>query len=98
MTMEPPALTTSGASSPKEMAEVIYKNLRHNCMELEELIEYAEKMGGLDAKALKRLDKAVTVMKVGFKIMKKATKKKPATTSVVSMNAATCQHRKVYRP
>lgn len=59
---------------PKSLATVIYNNLRCDCVELEELIEHATAAGTLTEKELKRLDKAVTVMKVGFKIVKKVLK------------------------
>lgn len=45
-----------------------YVDLRRDCIAIEELIERG---GELTADDLKRLDKAVTVMKVGFKIVKK---------------------------
>ncbi len=51
----------------------ILNNLKLQCFELEEHLEDAV---GLTEKDLKRLDKAVTVMKVGFKIMKKVAKQK----------------------
>jgi hypothetical protein len=50
--------------------EQAYDALRFHCERLEELLE-ANAEGHGD-KALKRSDKAVTVMKVGFKILKKA--------------------------
>lgn len=49
----------------------IYTNLRFECAELETLIG-ANQFSEQD---LKRLDKAVTVMKVGFKILKKVARK-----------------------
>ncbi len=48
----------------------VYNELRGHCAALEELIE----AGDFTEKELKRLDKAVTVMKVGFKILKKVLK------------------------
>lgn len=58
-----------------ETIEQAYDALRFHCERLEELLE-ANAEGHGD-KALKRSDKAVTVMKVGFKILKKAIKKRP---------------------
>lgn len=49
-----------------------YQKLRDACAELEGAIEDAERTHALDRKTLDRLDKAVTVMKVGFKVAKKA--------------------------
>jgi hypothetical protein len=51
-----------------------YNDLRFTCHELEELIASVEGEEGWTEKDLKRLDKAVTVMKVGFKIFKKVLK------------------------
>lgn len=45
-----------------------YVDLRRDCIAIEELIE---RSSDLTADDLKRLDKAVTVMKVGFKMVKK---------------------------
>lgn len=53
-----------------------YETLRRTCNGLEHLLEHNAE--GLSDKALKRMDKAITVMKVGFKIMKKAIKKTEA--------------------
>lgn len=47
-----------------------YVALRQECIGLEQLIESGA-ADGLTADDLKRLDKAVTVMKVGFKMVKK---------------------------
>lgn len=55
-----------------QLALHTYNNLRFTCHELEELI--GEGWDDLTEKDRKRLDKAVTVMKVGFKIMKKVLK------------------------
>lgn len=44
-----------------------YVNLRRDCEALEEMIA----SGTLEDEEVKRLDKAVTVMKVGFKMVKK---------------------------
>ena len=52
-----------------------YDALRAACSSLEELIEQGEADGTLDVVALKRLDKAVTIMKAGFKIVKKVLAK-----------------------
>lgn len=51
-----------------------YAELRGHCNVLEHLLE--QNREGLDERTLKRIDKAVTVMKVGFKIMKKALREK----------------------
>ncbi len=53
----------------------IYQDLRRDCVGLEEYLEAIEHQPGiLTAKEIKRLDKAVTVMKVAFKIIKKVEK------------------------
>jgi hypothetical protein len=57
-----------------QMAWINYGNLRHEVHELECLIESVENDDRWTEKDLKRLDKAVTVMKAGFKIIKKALK------------------------
>lgn len=62
----------------------IYTVLRTACIDLERNIE-AGANNGLTAKELMRFDKAVTVMKVGFKIMKKALRKaKPVKLKAVA--------------
>jgi hypothetical protein len=48
--------------------EDAYEHLRFACNRLEELLEKSDP----ETKQTKRCDKAVTVMKVGFKILKKA--------------------------
>ncbi len=48
----------------------VYNEMRDQCSALEELID----TGNFTEKELKRLDKAVTVMKVGFKMLKKVIK------------------------
>lgn len=53
--------------------EQAYDALRFHCELLEEILEANAQ--GLSDKTLKRSDKAVTVMKVGFKILKKAINK-----------------------
>jgi hypothetical protein len=53
--------------------ETLYYDLRSTCAALEIAIENND--NGFSEKDLKRLDKAITVMKVGFKIMKKALAK-----------------------
>lgn len=53
----------------KQSIDRVYHRLRHACAALEEVIE---DRADLTEKQRKRLDKAVTVMKVGFKIVKKA--------------------------
>jgi hypothetical protein len=52
-----------------------YASLRFECSELEALIEVTETRGLLTEKDRMRLDKAVTVMKVGFKMLKKVARK-----------------------
>lgn len=60
----------------------VYGVLRNACVDLEQLIEANN---GLTKKELMRFDKAVVVMKVGFKIMKKALRKaKPVKLKVVA--------------
>ena len=49
----------------------VYNELRNQCATLEELIE----AGDFTEKELKRLDKSVTVMKAGFKMLKKVIKR-----------------------
>jgi hypothetical protein len=49
----------------------IYTNLRFECAELEHLIG----AGQFSEQDMKRLDKAVVLMKVGFKILKKVARK-----------------------
>jgi len=67
------------------MTEIVtsYRELRKACSRLEKLLQRITDADdrALTDKDLKRLDKAVTVMKVGFKIVKKvsgATKRDPA--------------------
>jgi hypothetical protein len=56
--------------------ECIYARLRNDCIELETILEKASQgNSSVSERNLKRLDKSVTVMKVGFKIMKKAIRK-----------------------
>lgn len=55
-----------------------YANFRIECAELEDMLGSAQ---GLTEKDLKRLDKAVTVMKVAFKIIAKVLRKKGYVTS-----------------
>ena len=52
-----------------------YTTLRAACIDLEMAIGEDE---GLTAKQAKRLDKSITVMKAGFKMMKKAMKNRTA--------------------
>jgi hypothetical protein len=63
-----------------QTVEQAYDALRFHCERLEELLEANAE--GHNDKALKRSDKAVTVMKVGFKILKKAIKRRPHLTVV----------------
>lgn len=67
------------SSDPKTIDEA-YKALRFHCARLEELLDANSQ--SLDEKALKRSDKAVTVMKVGFKILKKAIRERPRLKAV----------------
>lgn len=60
--------------------EEAYESLRFHCSRLEELLEANGQ--SLNEKALKRSDKAVTVMKVGFKILKKAIREVPKLRAV----------------
>jgi hypothetical protein len=60
------------SSDTRELAERLYRGLRVHCCDLEELID--RDPAAFTEKELKRLDKAVTVMKVGFKIMKKVVR------------------------
>ena len=57
---------------PYSEFEKAYVRLRQDCIDIEELIE--EHGDVLTEKELKRLDKGVVVMKVGFKLVKKAIK------------------------
>ena len=59
---------------PYSEFEEAYVRLRQACIDIEELMEEHEGGGVLTEKELKRLDKGVTVMKVGFKLIKKAIK------------------------
>lgn len=65
----------SGWISNTQTIEQAYDALRFHCERLEEILEANAE--GHNDKALKRADKAITVMKVGFKILKKAIKKRP---------------------
>ncbi len=60
--------------------EQAYDAMRFHCERLEEILEANAQ--GLNDKTLKRSDKAVTVMKVGFKILKRAIKKRPVVSNV----------------
>jgi hypothetical protein len=71
---------------PREIAQNLYRGLRVHCCDLEELIESAS--GTFTEKELKRLDKAITVMKVGFKIMKKVTRGTKSSRKVVRLIAS----------
>jgi hypothetical protein len=64
-----------------------YANLRLDCADLEELL--GSLPSDLTAKDLKRLDKAVTVMKVGFKIVAKVLRKHGFDTSKSASSAET---------
>ena len=64
---------------------IAYERLRAECETLECLIEADD--AALSVKDRKRLDKAVTAMKIGFKILKKVARKEPqAKQSVVQLN------------
>lgn len=73
---------TNGPINPTwpQTIEEAYEGLRFHCARLEELLE--TNPSGMDEKALKRSDKAVTVMKVGFKILKKAMRKRSPLKAV----------------
>jgi hypothetical protein len=71
---------------PRELAQRLYQGLRIHCCDLEELIE--SDSGAFSEKDLKRLDKAVTVMKVGFKIMKKVVRNADAHQKSVRLIAS----------
>ena len=58
--------------------EQAYDALRFHCNRLEEILDASGH--NMTHKALKRSDKAVTVMKVGFKILKKAIKAESTIT------------------
>jgi hypothetical protein len=53
-----------------ELLDWIYYNFREDC----EFLENALTDNYIDAKLYKRLDKAITVQKAGFKLMKRALK------------------------
>lgn len=63
---------------PRMLFDAVYENLRADCSKLEHLLQHATENGTLAEKELKRLDKSVVVMKVGFKLLKKALKVKRA--------------------
>jgi hypothetical protein len=69
-----------GPSDPAYVLRRSYHALRASCYELEKALGgIVPGSDGLAAKDIKRLDKAVTIMKVGFKLAKKALKeRKPA--------------------
>lgn len=60
---------------PESSVDVLaqtYCDLRRNCIDLEEIIAGCQvEEDGLSEEDLKRLDKAATVMKVSFKLVKK---------------------------
>ncbi len=62
---------------PYSDIEEAYVRLRQACIDIEGLIEEHEDV--LTEKELKRLDKGVTVIKVGFKLVKKAIKARSLT-------------------
>ena len=53
-----------------------YTDLRRDCIAIEEMLGRGE---GMSPEDLKRIDKAVTVMKVGFKMVKRVLRKNGAT-------------------
>jgi hypothetical protein len=63
-----------------------YANLRFECADLEDII--GAKDCGLNPKDLKRLDKAVTVMKVGFKIIARVLRAQGYETGRKRLEAA----------
>jgi hypothetical protein len=65
-----------------ETIDQAYEVLRAACNRLEILLERDQER--IDHKTFKRCDKAVVVMKAGFKIMKKATTYKKRTLRVVA--------------
>ena len=69
---------------PRKQARGLYEEIRESCHAMEELIG----QNSLPEKTLKRLDKAVTVMKVGFKIIKKALKEQSRKGAVPVVMAA----------
>ena len=73
---DPSGLTQYKGRPSKDLLSFLVDSFKAQCSELE---EYLEDGIGLSDKDLKRLDKAVTVMKVGFKIMKKVALKKELT-------------------
>lgn len=64
-----PPVPTRNPSRTEDMLARCYTGLRQEGIDLEELIGSFEP-GEFTEKELKRLDKAVTVMKVGFKLIK----------------------------
>lgn len=64
-----------------------YKNLRFETHEIEEIIAAAEIDPDFSEQDIKRLDKAVTVMKAGFKMLKKAIRKRGILNTKVLMDA-----------
>jgi hypothetical protein len=70
-----------GPTDPVSSLRRRYLELRASCHELEAALgSVLPGTGGLTAKDIKRLDKAVTVMKCGFKLAKKALKRPAAAT------------------
>lgn len=68
-------LTPSACSETRRLQD-IYADLRLNCIALEEWLEANDDRSSCFIEPeLKRLDKAVTVMKVAFKVVKKVIKK-----------------------
>lgn len=76
---------TSGPYWPHHEIKTIeqaYENLRFACERLEEILEHEQET--IPHKTFKRCDKAITVMKVGFKIIKKAISYKKPKLQVVA--------------
>lgn len=73
-----------GDDDPEKALRLHYEHLRAVCVEMERILGADH---DLPPKMVKRLDKAVTVMKVGFKIAKKAMKARKATGAVVRFPA-----------
>lgn len=65
--------------TPKDLAQHMYSNIRNDIVDLEEYIECAQ----LSEDDIKSLDKAVTLLKVGSKYIKKYLKRKGRKTKVL---------------
>lgn len=77
----PDPAAPEGPRREVEKVTDLYCRLRNDCEEFEELLgSWGTDPGELTAKDLKRLDKATTVLKIGFKLMKKVMKAHEAKT------------------